>query len=64
MLINPNQTQWREDSRPPLSHQDEFPAEYGREAVTASQRFLGRLLSSRAGLRFVCYAHPQSETYR
>jgi hypothetical protein len=31
MLINPNQTQWREDSRPPLSHQDEFPAEYGRK---------------------------------
>jgi len=63
-MLKQMQTQRRADSRPPLPHQDEFPAEYGHEAVTASQRFLGRLLSSRAGLRFLCYAHPQPNIHR
>jgi hypothetical protein len=44
-------TQRRADNRPSLTHQDEFPARV----------FLGRLLSSSAGLRFLCYAHPQLE---
>lgn len=53
-MLKQMQTQRRADSRPPLPHQDEFPAEYS----------LARLLSSRAGLRFLCYAHPQLEINR
>jgi hypothetical protein len=53
-MLKQMQTQRRADSRPPLPHQDEFPAEYS----------LVRLLSSRAGLRFLCYPHPQLEINR
>jgi hypothetical protein len=53
-MLKQMQTQRRADSRPPLPHQDEFPAEYS----------LARLLSSRAGLRFLCYPHPQLEINR
>jgi hypothetical protein len=53
---------WRHGIARTASHQDESPAEYGREAVTASQRFLDELHSCSARLCFPCRPSFSTET--